>query len=75
VCRDAEVTAIAAATEQPDRSVHVDLLIAPQWMWRGMLRYLTTRWPDWRTRTFTAVRRGRQRHYPLQRLIQRLQIV
>ena len=74
VCNGEEVTAIAAATEQPDRSVHVDLLVAPQWMWRGMLRYLMTRWPDWQARRFTAVRRGKQRTYPLQRLIQRLQI-
>ena len=74
LCDGEQVMAIAAATEQPDRSIHIDLVIGPEWTWHGMLRYLTTRWPDWRQRRFTAVRRGRHRPFPLQRLIQRLQI-
>jgi len=69
-----QVASLAACTEQPDGTVHVDLIIGPRWMWSGMLRTLMQRWPDWQTRRFTAVRNGRNRVFPVARLIQKLEI-
>jgi hypothetical protein len=68
------VTSVAACTEQPDGTVHVDLIIGPRSMWSGMLRTLMQRWPDWQTRRFTAVRNGCHREFPVARLIRKLEI-
>lgn len=68
------VASIAACTEQPDGTVHVDLIIGPQQTWSGMLRTLMQRWPDWQTRRFTAVRNGCHREFPVARLIRKLEI-
>lgn len=68
------VTSVAVCTEQPDGAVHVDLIIGHWEQMRGMLRELVKRWPDWRARTFTAVRNGNHREFPMAQLIQRLEI-
>jgi hypothetical protein len=71
VSHDGRVQAVAAATEQPDGLVHVDLLVGPNGAWRRCLEDVRRRWPDWQTRTFTAVRRGRTRMINMKRLLTR----
>jgi hypothetical protein len=66
-----KVLAVGAATEQPDGVVHVDLLIGRGGAWRRCLEHVRQRWPDWQTRTFTAVRRGRHRRVNMKRLLTR----
>lgn len=75
VMRGEDITAMAAAEERGDGTVHLELLIAEQpWLWCALLRRLMKRWPDWRERRFTAVRHGRLRPFPLVRLIERLEL-
>jgi hypothetical protein len=68
------VTSVAVCTEKESGEVHVDLIIGHWGHIPGMLRDLVSRWPDWSARTFTAVRNGNHRKFPMAHLIHRLEI-
>lgn len=75
VCVGGAPNAIGVAHEQPDGSVHVELMIAESRdLWESLLSALMRRWPDWRDRRFTAIRRGKRRTFNVQRLIDRMEV-
>lgn len=75
VARNAQVVALGIAEERGDGTLHLELLVADQpWLWCSLLRRLMKRWPDWRSRRYTAVRHGALRPFPLVRLVERLNV-
>lgn len=70
-----EPQAIGVATEREDGAIHVELMIAEHRdLWSSLLNALMRRWPDWRDRRFTAVRRGQERPFPMEKLIDRMEV-